>query len=650
LCLDVIYLMTENDESRRDKNKLLEVKMLKRVLSVLLCALLFTAVLPIMSENNIVFAFEKEFGDRIMYGGSAVDVGDDVIFNENGSLYRKTADGEVVLVAEVDGKYLNYYENKLWFTVENKIMSVIPDGSRLKTVCEFDGEVKCLYVHDFGMMYLRGETVYTLTDKEEAVLTREGIVGFVPETNGNIRWIKKNPDYTYIENNGDEIWTDGNDEYLQYVASPNSDTDTESSEEVFETAAISDDSEYSGVYVQIGETTLPLENHMPGTYFSKNGKACTCHNTAATYCIESVGNCNCMRYYPTGVKSTCEVDLLGAQCFAFARMVFWKCFGFIDHSLNSSLYYSVGSLASGAVTENSVKALLMKAAPGAHVRLSAGHSVSILTMDEDFIVIYHGNAGGDGVKSSPCVVSTRRYTWEQFATAAARGIQYVNMPYNYPNSEIILTKKEAGYYKLNSNLNLRAEANTVSESLAVMQKGEIIEVTEVDGFWGKTEYNGKVGWLFLEHTTFFSRKTIIPSGGFILGTDGYLRAAEWKLTFDSFSEYFNKQSLSVKSANGKDLSVSGYVGTGSMVTLEINGDVIDKATVCLAGDVNCNGSLDVGDYILIKRACLNNYKLSDIQAAAADVDGKNGVDVHDYLLVKRYFFESNVEIFSEFTK
>ena len=74
-------------------------------------------------------------------------------------------------------------------------MSSLPDGSRLKTVCEFDGEVKCLYVHDFGMMYLRGETVYSLTDKEEAVLTREGIVGFAPETNGNIRWIKKNPDH-----------------------------------------------------------------------------------------------------------------------------------------------------------------------------------------------------------------------------------------------------------------------------------------------------------------------------------------------------------------------------------------------------------------------------------------------------------------------
>ena len=122
------------------------------------------------------------------------------------------------------------------------------------------------------------------------------------------------------------------------------------------------------------------------------------------------------------------------------------------------------------------------------------------------------------------------------------------------------------------------------------------------------------------------------------------------MTFDSFSEHFDKQNLTVTSANGKDLMSSGYVGTGSTVTINVNGSIIDTATVCLAGDVNCNGSLDVGDYILIKRACMNTYKLNEVQAVAADVYGNDGIDVFDYMLVRRYFFNPNAEIFGDFTK
>ena len=48
-----------------------------------------------------------------------------------------------------------------------------------------------------------------------------------------------------------------------------------------------------------------------GDYFTKNGKSCaddywssgSCHNNGV--CVESThAHCNCMRYWPTGVKST----------------------------------------------------------------------------------------------------------------------------------------------------------------------------------------------------------------------------------------------------------------------------------------------------------------------------------------------------------
>ena len=402
---------------------------------------------------------------------------------------------------------------------------------------------------------------------------------------------------------------------------------------------------YSGPFVQVGGVTLPLAEHMPGTYFTRDGKACDCHYSVD--CIANGSGCNCMRYYPTGNKETCEIDLLGVQCFGFARLVFYKCFGFIDSSANSSLFYSVGSLSSSQVNESSVKNLLMKAAPGAHVRLAQGHSVSILSMDDDFIVIYHANAGGDGVTTEPCIVSTRRYTWAQFATAAASGILYVNMPYNYPDSSIILTEKSTGHYKITSDngLHHRVATNTQSESYGVIPYGTIIKVTEIDGFWGKTVYNGKTGWVFLEYTTFYSALSISPSGSvFVRGSDGYIRGTAWKMDFDGFTEHFDKQSLIVTSSSGKDLSAGGYISTGTKVSLLINGEVFDTAVVCLAGDVNCNGILDVGDYLITRRAFFGTFELSAEAKAAADVNGSGDLDSMDYILIRRYFFSPNTSL------
>lgn len=628
--------------------------MKKRIISVLLCAAFMVGLLPVIAvESNNVTAEAVEYGDRILYGGTAVDIGEDTVISSEGALWRSDKNGNRVFLAEIKAKYLNYFENKLWFASGNKIVKCNPDGSEITVVHELEDEIKCLYVEKSRILFLLGETVFKIENgRQKELLTRKGIEGFVPEQDGKIRWIAKNPSYVYIEENGDEMFADGNDEYFEYISEINSgeESDTVAVRAEYGVTLASSANEYTGNYVQVGNVTLPLENHMPGTFFSKNGKACTCHNTASTYCIQSEGNCNCMRYYPTGKKETCEVDLLGAQCFAFARMVFWKCFGFIDHSMNQSLYYSVGSLSSGSVTANSVKALMMKARTGAHVRLKAGHSVSVLTVDEDFIVIYHGNAGGDGVVSQPCIVSTRRYTWEQFATACAKGILYVNMPYNYPSSSVIVAEKEVGYYKIKaSNLNLRAEANTVSDSLAVIPNGTIICVTEVDGYWGKTSYNGCDGWVFLEHTVFFSRQEITPSGGlFTKGSDGYLRGVAWKLTADSLAEQFDKQSITVVSKNGELISDSAVVGSGSKIILTVNGEIIDTATVCLAGDINGNGAIDVGDYILAKRAFMGSYTPVDYEQYAADVSGSGNIDIYDYIYIRRYFFTENKNLFASF--
>ena len=410
--------------------------------------------------------------------------------------------------------------------------------------------------------------------------------------------------------------------------------------------------DYTGPYVKVGNTTLPLAEHMPGTFFSKNGAACTCHYSVD--CIANPSNCNCMRYYPTGNPNNCEIDLMAVQCFGFSRLVFYKCFGFIDQVSNSHKYHSVGSLSANQMSAANARALLKKAAPGAHVRLTRGHSVSILTVDDDFLVVYHGNSGGDGVASASCVVSTKRYTWEEFASYASAGILYVNMPNEYPGYSIVETPKTVGHYRINSDNGLRhrASPNTSAEIYGVIPDKTIIEVTEVDGYWGKTTYNGKTGWVYLEYTVYYSALTIKPSGStFKLDSNGYLKAIGWKFNLESFADNFDKQSLVIKNSAGNAVSSTEYIGSGTTVSLVIDGKTYDTATVCLAGDCNGNGRLDVGDYIAARRAYFGTYNFkNNACAAAADVNGSGGIDARDYLLIKRYFFTLDKTLFKDFAK
>jgi len=59
---------------------------------------------------------------------------------------------------------------------------------------------------------------------------------------------------------------------------------------------------------------------------------------------------------------------------------------------------------------------------------------------------------------------------------------------------------------------------------------------------------------------------------------------------------------------------------------EIEGDL---------ADVDSDGDVDAADYVLVKRAVLNTYELSEQQKLVADIDADGDVDATDYVLVKR---------------
>lgn len=187
-------------------------------------------------------------------------------------------------------------------------------------------------------------------------------------------------------------------------------------------------SDYTSNKVIASRLDQVFATYGPGTYFTYDGGPCTDHGADNNGCSANLGadkyDCNCRRVLDDGT------DLLASQCFGFARYVFYTCFGFIDNaSVSPGKYVSLGSIQAGKLTADNVKALLTRAKAGAHVRVE-GHSMAVLSTDANGITIIHANV------NNQCDVVLQTLTWERFATLYNwRGIEYVNMPVDYPGSD-----------------------------------------------------------------------------------------------------------------------------------------------------------------------------------------------------------------------
>lgn len=398
--------------------------------------------------------------------------------------------------------------------------------------------------------------------------------------------------------------------------------------------SVSSSPSYSDGYTKIGDTVIPFPEYMPGTYFTKNGLPCTCHDNSSINCVASGPYCNCKRFINIDGK---ELDLLAVQCIGFARYCFYRLFGFADHDLNSSLFYNAGTLTYGQVNAATVKTLVSSLKPGAHIRFKLAyteHSVVLLSQNSEGFTVYQCNSGGNGIPQADCVVSTKTYTWESFAVYAYRGIVFAHMPYNYPqNLEFSDTPFEetvykAGKYQLTANLRLRSGSGTDYEWIDTLPEGEVVEIVEVNGNWGKTSYNGKTGWISLEFAAYLgSNEVFVPkSNSNIYIKDGYVYGLDYGVNGAKLLACFENTNLSLSCSEGDT------VGTGTTISIMDNGTIIDTVTLILKGDTNGDGLLTTADCATIK-LYLNNTSLPNgAFLLAADTNGNGILSTSDYKL------------------
>lgn len=177
-----------------------------------------------------------------------------------------------------------------------------------------------------------------------------------------------------------------------------------------------DDSDGIATYAN---PTLPLTEYPVGSYFTYDGKACTCHSyctyaipsgysTTRCYNLHTGTSGNCIRYAPNG----------SIQCAGFADYVF-KQYNGVNRSDSNVVDARLTSITSTSIKDFVNKNLKR----GSHFRVYLNqtyvwngetyytpHSIIITDITSDGISYYQANYGGR------CKVSTDYKTWDQLAS------------------------------------------------------------------------------------------------------------------------------------------------------------------------------------------------------------------------------------------
>lgn len=138
------------------------------------------------------------------------------------------------------------------------------------------------------------------------------------------------------------------------------------------------------------KTVLPLAEYPAGSYFTKDGKACTAHDG----CDWAVDDCNCMNFDRS------------IWSMGFAKYVYCSVFGrHVSEETKTEKNIDL--------TAATAKAELSELPAGAYISVlmydGVPHHMSMMNADDNCITVYQANYGGR------CLVSTMTLTWEQFA-------------------------------------------------------------------------------------------------------------------------------------------------------------------------------------------------------------------------------------------
>lgn len=494
-----------------------------RLFSVLLGAITVIGMLPLFQSSDVDTLTVDD--SDLLNSASAVDSGEDTYFcNADGSIWlSRASDGECYQVLDVEANE---------FVLSGQYIAYTNTNGQICRYNRTDGHTTSLYEGSLaegpfsvseGDLYFLGEnTLFSLKDSGEAEPLTEiaGLSDLKMISSDEILLYVENPDYVIEDLAGGEYdFEDNNDQYLVYSYSISSDLLIAYDEHLEEDYVIDIPTETTGSLgisllsassvnssITVNGVSFPFSDYPVDSFFTKNGKSCTCHGQGI--CVASLSNCNCMRYWPTGISSTCQVDLMASQCMGFARFCQWRAYGYTD-AYTTKYYNAFGSkLSAGSWTANTIKSVFTSVGPGGHIRTGSGHSLFVISVSSNGFITYECNKSTTGKN---CIIYTRSWTWDTFYSSyGSRDMLYYNMPTNVkPGTVVPGEEMQTGMYQtLASSLNLRSSATTSSTVLTTIPYGTPLSITEIrqngSTNWGYTTYNGKTGWVSMDYVVYIS--------------------------------------------------------------------------------------------------------------------------------------------------
>ena len=107
-------------------------------------------------------------------------------------------------------------------------------------------------------------------------------------------------------------------------------------------------------------------------------------------------------------------------------------------------------------------------------------------------------------------------------------------------------------------------------------------------------------------------------------------------TVGEIRNQFSSESLSFFGIDDSILTESDLVGTGTIIKLTYDGEVVDQATAIMTGDFDGNGKVQPKDVSMMAQLALNTREASEIQMLAVDANGDGYVNVRDCAMISRY--------------
>jgi hypothetical protein len=134
----------------------------------------------------------------------------------------------------------------------------------------------------------------------------------------------------------------------------------------------------------------------------------------------------------------------------------------------------------------------------------------------------------------------------------------------------------------------------------------------------------------------------LSSEQFAINGDGFIRGIETAKNVAQVRAGFSEESREnskVYSATGELLNDTDKIGTGCKIKLEVDGNIVEEATVVITGDVKGDGEINSDDVLLILNMMLKGVNLEDEYLASANTKNDGDINSDDILLILNFMLK-----------